>query len=506
MKSLLTSTALLLCTAGAAFAQTAEPAAPAAEAGEPTATVGIEEVMGARLYRSDDPIDPEAGVQDDWDDVGEISDFAAGADGLASVTADIGGFLGIGETGVTVNAADLVVLRDADGIVSVVTQQSVEELTAEGGGETEEVAVGPTDEAAEGEPAEADETEAAEAEATNAEATAAGGEASAETEAVDAEAAEGDGDAPDAEAEATEGEPETAGDAEAAEGEAADAETAETEAPADADTAEASPGPETTPAVDGGAESARTAGTIDVDQEGSGMTTQSGVDLQANRSGAPVTPMNDQEAEGTTTNVPTLDDGTVVDNPQTPATAVIEGGEVQTDTASGEAGATDAVPAEGDAAEDAGAASNTEAEAEADAPAGADTDVTGGAGTDQAESDAEVAVNAGADAASMQAPAIERDGYATVQYDDLALPQLEGIDVYDAADESVGEIGYTVNAAASGTEGPLAIIDVGGFLGLGVREVAVPLTALTILEGEDGLRAYVDATADELEQMPEYED
>jgi hypothetical protein len=53
-----------------------------------------------------------------------------------------------------------------------------------------------------------------------------------------------------------------------------------------------------------------------------------------------------------------------------------------------------------------------------------------------------------------------------------------------------------------------AIIDVGGFLGLGEKPVIVPFNELTLMQRADGgeLRAYIASTEDQLEAMPAYED
>lgn len=50
------------------------------------------------------------------------------------------------------------------------------------------------------------------------------------------------------------------------------------------------------------------------------------------------------------------------------------------------------------------------------------------------------------------------------------------------------------------------ILDVGGFLGIGEREVAVTFDELQIIRNEDGsdLRVYVGATKEELEAQPDY--
>ncbi|MGO7205265.1 PRC-barrel domain containing protein, partial [Rhizobium ruizarguesonis] len=52
-----------------------------------------------------------------------------------------------------------------------------------------------------------------------------------------------------------------------------------------------------------------------------------------------------------------------------------------------------------------------------------------------------------------------------------------------------------------------AVIDVGGFLGIGAKPVAVPISDLEFMRDEDGeVHAVTSWTEDELKQMPEHRD
>ncbi|SMO89488.1 PRC-barrel domain-containing protein [Paracoccus laeviglucosivorans] len=104
----------------------ATPADPAA--GDATASgfgytgmagdMSAETFIGKRLYVSEADVDANAEVTEvdqDWDDVGEISDLVIGADGqVKAVLVDIGGFLGMGEKSVAVAMDQLDVIRDGD--------------------------------------------------------------------------------------------------------------------------------------------------------------------------------------------------------------------------------------------------------------------------------------------------------------------------------------------------------------------------------------------------------
>lgn len=102
-------------------------------------------------------------------------------------------------------------------------------------------------------------------------------------------------------------------------------------------------------------------------------------------------------------------------------------------------------------------------------------------------------------------PLIERDGYETVTIKDFTTEDLTGARVYGANDEDIGEISELLMT----TDGKLdrAVIDVGGFLGIGEYPVAVTMDELQIMRADDdmGLRVYIDSSQEALEAQPEYE-
>lgn len=105
--------------------------------------------------------------------------------------------------------------------------------------------------------------------------------------------------------------------------------------------------------------------------------------------------------------------------------------------------------------------------------------------------------------AMLTAPTVTRDGYEPAEMEQLTSEMLTGARVYGSDDEDIGEIGELLLTS----EGTIdrAIIDVGGFLGLGERHVAVTLEELTILQADGDVRVYIDATQEALEAQPEYE-
>ncbi len=102
-------------------------------------------------------------------------------------------------------------------------------------------------------------------------------------------------------------------------------------------------------------------------------------------------------------------------------------------------------------------------------------------------------------------PAIEREGYMEVTQEELTAEMLTGAAVYGMEDESIGEVSDLV----MGEDGQVseAVIDVGGFLGMGENPVAVSFDEMQIIRDEAGedVRVYIEASQEKLEQRPTYE-
>lgn len=78
---------------------------------------------------------------------------------------------------------------------------------------------------------------------------------------------------------------------------------------------------------------------------------------------------------------------------------------------------------------------------------------------------------------------------------------LEGATIYGADDRKVGTVDHIDGAGSAGA----AVIDVGGFLGIGAKPVAVPLTELEFMRDENGdIHAVTGWTKDQLKDMPEH--
>lgn len=103
------------------------------------------------------------------------------------------------------------------------------------------------------------------------------------------------------------------------------------------------------------------------------------------------------------------------------------------------------------------------------------------------------------------APELALDGYDTVVADEVEAETLTGAAVYDVNSEWIGEVSNLI----VDTDGRVtdAVIDVGGFLGIGEKPVKVSFDSLTLKQAGDSgeLRVYIDASEEQMKEMPEYE-
>lgn len=108
------------------------------------------------------------------------------------------------------------------------------------------------------------------------------------------------------------------------------------------------------------------------------------------------------------------------------------------------------------------------------------------------------------DRTPFMAPEVEREGYTRAEARDITTEMLMGESVYDIDDNDVG----TVDDMILGEDGSVThiIIDFGGFLGIGSSQASIGFGELTILttEGFSDVRIYVDATEEQIQDLPLY--
>lgn len=103
-----------------------------------------------------------------------------------------------------------------------------------------------------------------------------------------------------------------------------------------------------------------------------------------------------------------------------------------------------------------------------------------------------------------QTGAVDRSSLTEVPADKLTTETLVGTTVYGANDANVGEIADIVLDKASGKVDAV-LIDVGGFLGIGEKRVAVGMDKLSFLQDANGNRyLYTTFTKDQLEGQAAY--
>lgn len=106
---------------------------------------------------------------------------------------------------------------------------------------------------------------------------------------------------------------------------------------------------------------------------------------------------------------------------------------------------------------------------------------------------------------TMPTAAIDRSTLTEVGADGLSADNLLGTTVYGANDENVGEIGDVILGEDGAVDS--VIIDVGGFLGIGEKEVAVGMDNLQFMSDEDGdYYLYTQFTEEQLDAQPAYDE
>ncbi len=86
---------------------------------------------------------------------------------------------------------------------------------------------------------------------------------------------------------------------------------------------------------------------------------------------------------------------------------------------------------------------------------------------------------------------------------ELTPEKVEGASIYGADDESVGSVSHV-----HGTGGAMrVIVDVGGFLGIGSKTVALDGNRLDFMRDESGtVHATTTMTKDQMKDLPEHTD
>lgn len=137
------------------------------------------------------------------------------------------------------------------------------------------------------------------------------------------------------------------------------------------------------------------------------------------------------------------------------------------------------------------------AQAPAEQPA---TDAPAAAPSETVQAPAEQPAAAG----ETETAAIDKSTLTPVPEADLTAGNLAGTTVYGADDKNIGEIGEVVVSAENKTDA--VVLDVGGFLGIGEKKVAVAMENLAFLTDKDNNRyLYTTFTKEQLEAATAYD-
>lgn len=103
-----------------------------------------------------------------------------------------------------------------------------------------------------------------------------------------------------------------------------------------------------------------------------------------------------------------------------------------------------------------------------------------------------------------QAGRLDRNSLSQLDSAALTADQLRGLGVYGVNDELIGTVSDVIVSLDQGIDA--LIVDVGGFLGLGSKPVAVGFENLTFATDNAGYGyVFVNATSEQLEQQPAYD-
>jgi len=104
-----------------------------------------------------------------------------------------------------------------------------------------------------------------------------------------------------------------------------------------------------------------------------------------------------------------------------------------------------------------------------------------------------------------QTAAIDRSTLTEIPSGEVRSDDLVGTTVYGADDANVGKIGDVVLSSDGQVDS--IIMDVGGFLGIGAKEVAVGMDNLAFMQDTDGNKyLYTQFTKEQLEAQPAYDE
>lgn len=97
---------------------------------------------------------------------------------------------------------------------------------------------------------------------------------------------------------------------------------------------------------------------------------------------------------------------------------------------------------------------------------------------------------------------MDHSGHTPLSAQELNAANVEGASVYGPDDKDIGKVSHLHGTGQSAE----AVVDVGGFLGLGAKPVALPIASLNFMRSESGeVHATTTMTKDQLKDLPEHQ-
>lgn len=96
---------------------------------------------------------------------------------------------------------------------------------------------------------------------------------------------------------------------------------------------------------------------------------------------------------------------------------------------------------------------------------------------------------------------MDHSKHTPLRSDELNSSTVEGAKVYGPGDSDIGAVSHFHGAGQNAQ----AVVDVGGFLGIGAKPVALPVASLNFMRDENGtVHATTAMTKDQLKDLPEH--
>jgi hypothetical protein len=96
---------------------------------------------------------------------------------------------------------------------------------------------------------------------------------------------------------------------------------------------------------------------------------------------------------------------------------------------------------------------------------------------------------------------MDHSKHTPLRSDELTSSTVDGANVYGPDDSHIGDVSHFHGSGPSAQ----AVVDVGGFLGLGAKPVSLPVSSLNFMRDESGtIHATTSMTKDQLKDLPEH--